>query len=212
MDTHRASVVAGILGASLASPALAGLVNLDFESGNLSGWTVSGMTSLASNTSAAWLQGQNGPKGQWAAAEGSRFALLRSGGGTNMATKMSQQFSAIANETLAFSVFFDTADYTPYNDQAWVRLTDLSSNSTTDLFKADVASVGDYGETPWMQVSYTFSTAGLYRLELGVLNRVDNKRVSQIGFDAPVMTPMPASAWMGAAGMAGLLAWRARRR
>jgi hypothetical protein len=213
MNKRIHASMAGLVGILVCADVVsAGPVNLDFESGTLSGWTVSGMTSLATNTNAAWIQGDSSSKGQWSAAQGTRFALLRSGGGINMPTRMSQQFSAQAQETLAFNVFFDTADYAPYNDQAWVRLTNLSNNSTTDLFKADVLSVGNFGETPWTLVTHKFSLAGLYKLEVGVVNRVDNKRVSQIGFDSVVVTPLPASAWMGLAGLVGLAALRKRPR
>lgn len=207
----RMALVSAVGAAALAAPAFAGPVNLGFESG-LAGWTASGATYLAQTVGSTGMLGASGDIGTWNAAEGSSFALLATGGGTNMATKLSQTFAALAGDLLSFQVFFDTGDYLPYNDDATVRLTNLTSGATTELYRKDVAAVGNFGETPWTVVNHTFSLAGNYRLEFAVTNRRDNKRLSIFGVDsAPSVVPMPPAALLAVAGGSLLVGIRVRR-
>lgn len=53
------------------------------------------------------------------------------------------------------------------NDSAFVRLT--GSGGVVELFGADIATVGNFGHTPWTQFS-TVLTAGDYLFEAGVID------------------------------------------
>jgi hypothetical protein len=53
------------------------------------------------------------------------------------------------------------------NDAAFVRLT--GPDGVRELFGADIATVGDFGHTPWIQFS-TVLTAGDYLFEAGVID------------------------------------------
>jgi len=68
------------------------------------------------------------------------------------------------------------------------------------------------GYTCWVAMSYTFTTAGSYVLEVGVVNWSDGNHDSGLAFAGNLVpVPEPQTYAMMLAGL-GLLAWAARRR
>jgi predicted cobalt transporter CbtA len=68
------------------------------------------------------------------------------------------------------------------------------------------------GYTGWVAMSYTFTTAGSYVLEVGVVNWSDGNHDSGLAFAGNLVpVPEPQTYAMMLAGL-GVLAWAARRR
>jgi len=191
---------------ALAAPALAGPTNLSFESDTLSGWHSNGGTAFVTST----LSNSGGGNFE-GAAEGDLFGVVEGGQGEGVYTTLSQSFRLKAGGTITGFAGFLANDYLPYDDDAYVSVNGIN------LQTWDVAGVGDYAASGWIPFTFTADTAGVYTLELGVVNRGDNNQSSQAVIDGVHLTgavvPEPAS-WalmvlgFGTAGMA----LRTRRR
>jgi len=185
---------------ALASPAFAGPTNLGFESDTLSGWHSNGgnafVTSTISNSGGGSFD---------TAAQGDLFGGITAGLGEGVYSTLSQSFALKAGGTITGYAGFLANDYMPYNDDAYVSVNGVK------LQTWDVAGVGDYGASGWIPFTFTATAAGIYTLELGVANRVDNNQSSQAVIDGVQVTgaavPEPAG-WalmvlgFGAAGTA----------
>ena len=162
---------------------LLAIANAGFETGTLAGWTATGPVSVVTNHTTS---GQT--KG---AMSGNQFAVLTAGLGESVPTTLSQTFSATSGQNVQGWAFFDANDYLPYNDSGYVRIT----QGNVVLFSSDVASVGNYNQTPWTAWSYTIPSSGNYTLEAGVKNVGDNAAASQLGIDLVALTvPVDANA------------------
>lgn len=192
---------------ALAAPALSNPTNLGFESGTLSGWTSNGGSlGFVTNT----IGNSNGGSFD-AAKEGDLFGVVTAGLGAGAYTTLSQSFALQAGGTISGWAGFLANDYLPYDDDAYVSVNGVS------LLSWDVAAVGDYQSSGWIPFTFTAATAGVYTLEIGVANQLDNNQSSQAVLDGVQVTgayvPEPAS-WalmvlgFGAAGAA----LRTRRR
>ncbi len=168
---------------SLCSEAKAGFVNGGFETGDLSGWTVGGTGSVSVVSSYSTT---SGPSATFNPTEGNFFALLVAGN-ANVYTTLTQSFSVSAGDTLFGSAFYDANDYTPYLDDAYIKI--LEGN--TVLFYSDVDLVGDYGNTPWTSFSHTFAVGGTYTLEAGVRNLFDSANTPLLGIDGFLASAAP---------------------
>ncbi|MCX8138858.1 MAG: PEP-CTERM sorting domain-containing protein [Gemmataceae bacterium] len=151
----------------------AGIINGSFETGDLTGWTANPTTLVTVATS----YHTHGPI--FTPVDGNHFALLLTGGGTNVYTTLSQTFTVNAGDILTGYAFFQANDEMPHNDDAYVRI--VENNSI--LFQSDVSTVGDSGNTPWTFFTYVFSTPGTYTIEAGVRNVLDNAFPSALGLD-----------------------------
>jgi hypothetical protein len=188
----------------------ADLTNGSFETGDLTGWTAS-PTSLVSVVTSYTGSGPT-----FLPTDGNYFAVLSAGAGPNTFTLLSQTFAAGAGSKLSFDQFFQANDYLPYNDNAYAALKASGSGATVaTLFYSDVASVGDFGHTPWTHVNYTIAAAGSYYIEFGVENYIDNAFSSATGVDNVHLSSVPEPSTLAVAGAAILLgagySWRRRR-
>lgn len=162
--------------AILAKP---GLENPSFETGDLSGWNkdISGGGYIDARGSFY----SYGPK------DGTYFAWLLSGGPGSYTT-LSQTFEASEGDKISGWAFFETWDYIPYNDDAYVRIIDSGGTVVDTMFYASVETVGNWGKTPWTNWEYTFSAEGTYTVEARVANVGDGAGYSFLGLDGVVLT------------------------
>lgn len=191
---------------AVATPAFAAspLVNPGFETGDLSGWTVNqpGLTSVVTN-----FNGYNPYQGEF-------FAVLSAGAGTNSATVVSQLFNMTAGETFYVATAFLGGDYLPFNDSGAVGVLNFLTSDNTVLFSKDIATVGNYGSTPWKVVSFTAPNTGTYYLSGNVKNVGDNLQNSYLLLDSASGVP-EASTWammiLGLGAVGGILRRRRQK-
>jgi hypothetical protein len=171
----RSTILAAIA-ASLATIALilassgnsavaaSSLVNGNFETGDLTGWSVdttaSGGDASAvpsyedcSNTSECWYQRTYAPQ------EGSHFALLTPGKPSE-ATRISQRFEATNGDKVSGWAFFQTQYqwWDPsYDAVGRVVLTNDSGQTVATLFEQRYSSGWTGWETRWTHWDYTFT-------------------------------------------------------
>ncbi|GAA5508449.1 PKD domain-containing protein [Novipirellula caenicola] len=162
---------------SLEDRRLLAMTNPGFESG-FSGWATSVATGGNASVVSSHAEQGGGTGTTYFPQQGSRFALLESGA-EGIYTRLSQTFSASSGEQIRGRAFFDTGDYLPYNDDGYLRI--LQNNVV--LFNANVATVGDRGQTPWTTWTYTVPSSGTYTLEAAVRNIQDSGVSSYLGLD-----------------------------
>jgi hypothetical protein len=195
----------------------AGLVNPDFETGDLTGWTTS-LTGGAATVEPFHI----GDFGTYFPGAGSYFLRIVAGTEDIWQT-VSQSVALNEGDVLSGWVAFDWRDYDPIFDGARVQIT-ANLGGTPYIatpFEADGSSgpnFADYAPVFW---SWTAPVAGTYTLEYAVRNTLDDFFSSVGLFDADVITyeafppsavPEPAGlALAGAAGL-GACAWLRRRR
>lgn len=189
-----ASAVAAL---SLSAASANAATNLGFESG-LSGWTLNGNG------------GSSGSYGSFTAAEGSKLGYVEAGWAGVYST-LTQIFTLAAGQTITGSVGFQSNDYLPYNDDAYLAINGLH------LFDSSVAQVGSNGASGWKTFSYTAAAAGNYALTLGVRNVGDSQSASGAVLDNVSLSaavPEPATWAMMLMGFAatGVLLRSNRRR
>jgi hypothetical protein len=187
-----------------AATTRADFMNGSFETGDLTGWSTPGSSGYVSVLTTYTSYGP-----EFTATDGEYYALLGAGLGTGVYTLLSQTFAASTGDVLSFDQFFQANDYLPFDDNAYGRLYDATSDTlVAELFYSDITEVGNYGYTPWTAVSYVFSGGGSYYLEFGVTNITDNGLSS---VTAAGVVPEPSSLVLAGTGaLAGLLGWRRR--
>ncbi len=178
----RTIFIAGLAAAlQFATPSHA-VTNLGFETGNTSGWTVSGNA------------GASTAIGGFTAATGNWFGYVQAGP-QNVYQTLTQVVALGAGQVLKGKVGFSTTDYMPYNDNGYFRINGVN------IFAASVSTVGNYGSTGWVDWTYTAATAGNYTLQLGVRNNLDGAAPSFAVLDSGVV-PEPGTWVMMIAGFA----------
>lgn len=121
------------------------LDNLDFELGNLDGWSVSGPVSPVvvcdDNTPNGHCYARLSATGTSPGSLPNKLErddlVVTNGGGCNG-----------GNKKLTFWYKFVAGDYVPFNDKLTVNVND----GTLFTYVLDVATVGDYGNSGWQQV------------------------------------------------------------
>jgi hypothetical protein len=171
----KSHLIGAVVAMAIAAPAHAAvLVNNSFETGDLTGWDVSGggVAVVTFSDDSAYP----GPQGtQFTATDGDQFAELTAGEADQYVT-LSQAFSLAAASRISFDAAFlrfdvasDNGDGTfSFNDDAYVRI----YSATTDevVFASSVLSVGDGFSTPWAVFTSSKLAAGDYVFEAGVRN------------------------------------------
>ncbi|MBI4234063.1 MAG: PxKF domain-containing protein [Chloroflexi bacterium] len=160
-------VMASLLVSSGLAQAATGIANPGFETGNFSGWSVSGSAQVVTGY------------GSYAPKEGNYFAIVWGGCATNT---VSQSFTLSAGQKVSGWAFFKAEDYLPYNDYGQVILYVAPTNVV--LFSRNVAAVGNYGGTPWTYWEYTAPFTGSYTLYANSTNVGDCALSSVLGVDA----------------------------
>jgi hypothetical protein len=165
---------------------LLSLPNGGFESGDLSGWANPPTQYGIVATNVTSHQAADGPA--YAPVEGTRFALLPSGYG-GRPTSLSKDFHAEAGDTIRGWAFFDAGDTLDIGNDDSARVTIKAGTATVATpFSASVSTVGNFGQTPWTQWSYTFTEAGNYRVEATCRDDNDPTNTSYLGLDAVEFT------------------------
>jgi len=146
------------------------IVNPSFETGDLTGWTVSGGTAYATQN---YSGGYTAPWEDF-------FAVAIAGCST---TTLAQTFSAKEGDTLLGWSFFNANDYLPFNDTGIVKVVMESDSSQTLLFSSTVAQVGSYGQTPWVPWEFIAPEDGDYSFKVLSTNYIDCGFDSAVGID-----------------------------
>ncbi|OLP15424.1 hypothetical protein BST81_26475 [Leptolyngbya sp. 'hensonii'] len=194
-----------------AGSAQAALLNGGFETGDFTDWTTSGTTSVvgidtsgsptASTVSPvegnyqAKLVTEGTSAGNLAAFLGVDLASLEglASGTTTDGSAIKQTVNAKAGQTLKFSYYFNGNDYLGFDDYGFFTV----GNGANLL--SSIALVGDYNDSGYKDVEYTFLADGLYTLGFGVANTNDTQLDSILYIDGVAVVPEPAA-------VAGLLA------
>ena len=118
---------------------------------------------------------------------GQRFAYLLAGAGANVYTYLNFTIEAQAGGSVTVDVKFDAGDALPYDDDAFVADVSIAPlgfpvvpHSPVVLTRFCVACVGSYGQSPWEQLSYTFTVTGTHVLSFAVRNYGDNLQPSAL--------------------------------
>lgn len=171
------------------------IINAGFETGDLSGWN----TTIPSGATAEAVKNHTGDLGRVYAPppEGDYFAKLKTDGGGHYTT-ISQQLMLSDGETISGWAAFDARDWgSPWNDNAWVKIFDISGTSElAQPWYSDISIVGMKGDGPWTSWAWTATDAGVYTLTFGIANSYDPNLDSYALFDHvqggnPVSTPVP---------------------
>src|SRR5829696_808149 len=161
------------------------LINGNFETGDLTGWSVD--TTASGGTASAVANYEYcpptwegcGPEGGLGNTyttlphEGSYFALLSPGGNMSEATRISQPLTASNGDKVSGWAFFKSENYGPPGEKGQVVITSASGTTVGTPFEqlASVSSGGYYGN--WKYWEYTFSGltgTGQFQIEARVQN------------------------------------------
>jgi len=112
-----------------------------------------------------------------------------------------------AGDTLSFDWVWDTDDYLPFNDFAFVGLSLLGIE---DIL-ASVAISGDYGTTSG-SYSWTAGAAGVLTYVIGVVDVGDSAVTSYLNVSKLSPVPVPAAALLFGSALLGFAGFSARRK
>src|SRR4051812_551496 len=202
-----------LLGVALfATPIIshAAVINGNFETGNLTGWSSLGSAhvvtaSFGVTPTEGTYQGYIESTGNFTALAidivpflgltGSDIMALGQGAPTN-GTGMSQDITVSAGDTLFFDWNFLTDELNEtatFNDFAFLVVDGtafLLSSRNTGTFDMTSPPVGFDGQTGWSTDSYNFATGGTFKIGFGVFNVGDSGHNSVLLLDA-IHVPVP---------------------
>lgn len=189
---------------NLSAVAGAVLVNGDFETGDLSGWTLGGG---AGGSAAAVTSITNLADGsQFFPQHGTYFAVVT--GAPSTSVFLDQSLTLNAGDKLSGYASLDSSS--GYGGE-YASVT-ISGNQVWSL---DVAALqGNYGGLVlWQAWEWTAPAAGTYNLDLGVTIQAADGGISRGYFDYNVLTavPVPGPVWLLGSGFLGLIGWRTRK-
>jgi hypothetical protein len=210
-----ALAVAGILS---AGPAGAAIINGDFETGNLSGWTAigaafaTGSTSVTTFDSTVWTIGAAGTTMAQMNSDGAGIATIEStlglasgslnafntnpdGGSLTNGAAIYQSFTANAGDSISFAWDYVARDYVPYNDPAFAILIgpDLLASITVLASTHGLGiPVGTSGHSGWQTFSQTLTQTGSYTIAFVTTNDKDEVLDSALFIDDTAGSCTPA--------------------
>ncbi len=189
-------VVAGLLASAGASASP--LVNGDFSTGDLSGWTSNGSVNVIDwgfNTTGSALTGD-----------------LFAGLGTDVPTTLTETFHLDAGDTFTGQAQWIGWDYLPNNDYGSVSIVDDTTTNSTTLFSGDIATYGDFGSSAVNSFQFIAPTTGDYTITAAVANAGDNSSPSelQVANFAVTAVPVPSAFWLFGTVLAGFAAGKRR--
>jgi hypothetical protein len=180
------------------------ITNGSFETGDLSGWnpvTSTGTAAVVGTTTA-----YDGT--EYKPTDGKFFAKLVADSGL-----LQMSLNWAAGDVISFSWAFLAFDYLPFNDfSTFSILTDDADAFVLTL--ANVATVGDYGDTGWKNYSYTFQNAGSGFIAFTASNFKDqfNSSVLLVDNVSTTATPEPATLLLLGSGMLGMAYLKKRKK
>jgi len=174
-----ATIALVLVASGNSAVAASSLVNGNFETGDLTGWTVdttaSGGAASAVASQDYYRYCEDGtcsePYYTSYPQEGSYFALLIPGGNMSEATRISQPFEASNGDKVSGWAFFKSENYAPPGEKGQVVITSDSGSTVATPFEQSVSS-GSYHGT-WKYWEYTFSGVtgtGQFQIEAQVQN------------------------------------------
>ncbi|MEF3075507.1 VPLPA-CTERM sorting domain-containing protein [Methylobacter sp. Wu1] len=175
--------LAGLLFLFSISNANAALLNIGFETGDFSDWTLIGTGSVKNDS--------DHPEGQYYGSITGNSSLI-------------QSTDFFGGETIEFMWKFVANDYLPYNDFAFFV--------GDQYFKlSDVATVGDYGNSGWNKFSYTVAETYFGPIMFGIANVGDSGLSSELKLDSVSAVPVPAAIWLFGSAIMGLVGFSRRK-
>lgn len=178
------------------------LENSGFETGDLTGWTVTnanqvtavGQTTVTTYNGVNWIVS---PQGNYMAqvvgnstsaadldtffglAPGTIESNVTAGNGpASFGDGIKQTFSGSAGEMISMAWSLVETDYAPYNDTVFVSINDASGNNIYYenlgcILSGCTYPVGTSGSQPWTPFNYTLPSTGTYTIGFGAVNTAD---------------------------------------
>ena len=189
-----------LAGSAMAS---ASVINGDFSTGDLTGWSSVG--SAYNPSGFAHLDTFSASAADVATLLGTTTSALNAISGVNATagSAISQTFNLSSNGSVSFSFEQNSGDYLPYNDFSVVS---IDGNLT---LLSNVAATGNYGSSGWLSTSIALG-AGTHTIGFAVLNAYDYGFNSNLLVDDVQAVPEPATMAVLGLGVAGIL--RRRRK
>jgi len=189
---------------AMCVPAIAGVTNMGFETGDFTGWQTDGNVAVVTagcstiypyhcaspggGTYMALLTAGSVPISQLSADLGIDLSLYYPSATNGSA--IWQTFYSVPGTPVSFAYNFLGNDYLPFNDAAAFTTWVSPSGSTYLLTLGDIGGVGNYGTTGWQYWSNTTAQSGYYTIGFVVFNDADNILNSQLLVDTPEPTTM----------------------
>lgn len=204
------------LAAGQASAALS-LVNGDFETGNLNGWSTLGDTFATPSTavttfnSVVWTIGAAGSTMAQLNSNGTSVSSIEtalgltagslnalntnpSGGSLTDGAALYQTFTASAGDSISFAWDYVARDYIPFNDPAFAILIDPNAQASITVLASIQGlgiPVGTAGHSGWQTYSQTLIQAGTYTIAFVTTNDKDTVLDSALFIDNTAGTCNP---------------------
>jgi hypothetical protein len=200
-----ATMMLGVVASGSLAMAASSLNNGNFETGNLSGWSVdtaNGGSAIATSSYSYWRWGEDWQLHLYwmPPQEGSYFALLTSGNQQpDVTNKIAQPFEASNGDKVSGWVFLNTDSMVvPSGDKGQVVIKSASGTTVATPFE-EYIQVG--GNPYWKYWEYTFSGltgAGQFQIEAQLQNtgKIEEgyaKDHSDMGLDDVKLTTTPAN-------------------
>jgi hypothetical protein len=186
------------LSVSASAFASANIVNGDFATGDLTGWSSVGNVGVSSNV--AGLITNYASADDVAALLGTTHDALNNVGGVTatIGSAIAQTFTMDKDGSVSFTWAHNSGDYMPFNDFSVVS---IDGNLT---LLSNVASTGNFGSTGWKTSTFSLS-AGTHTIGFGIVNALDGSVDSNLQIAGVQAVPEPMSMVALATGAAALL-------